>query len=125
MLQLDGGGTRRPGSASMNPPLSPLPANKREGKSPFTAYSPIKRLTMSSHQDRVAAHRKPALLVIVCMAERAPATAAKPVPPRPVQRACRQQGNRALRGGTANSTIMYKLNGRNCFSYTENLIHDV
>ncbi|SDN33561.1 hypothetical protein SAMN04488502_1191, partial [Dendrosporobacter quercicolus] len=96
--QQDGGGGRRPGSAGTDPPPDPLPANKREGESRRCHAVCPKRLTLCCRQRRAAAQRKPGLLPGVGK-ESAPATAAKPVPPCSVRRACRQQGSRELRGG--------------------------
>lgn len=57
-----GGGTRRPGYAGTDPPPDPLPANKREGEVAVRCLQANRRLTMSSHEKRVAAHRKPGQL---------------------------------------------------------------
>ncbi|WP_371362452.1 hypothetical protein [Sporomusa rhizae] len=65
----------------------------------MTEYQ-IRRLTMSSHETPVAAHRKPVLITVSCLAEGAHRPR-RPNPRRraPCGRACRQQGSRGLRGG--------------------------
>jgi hypothetical protein len=72
----------------MNPPPDPLSQMNGRGKAAAHCLQPNKRLTMSSHQNPVAAHRKPALFAIVCPQGSASATTAKTAPPRSMRKDC-------------------------------------